>query len=51
MSTYFKITLYFKYGRFKIRIEEMTHNVEEAKEKALKTVERFTSKEINCLVF
>lgn len=35
--------LYFGQGLFKIRSEEMIHYVKEAKTKAFKTVERFTS--------
>jgi hypothetical protein len=41
--------LYIGQGSFKIGSKEMIHYVKEAKKEALKTVERFTAKEINCL--
>jgi hypothetical protein len=41
--------LYIGQGSFKIGSKEMIHYVKEAKKEALKTVERFTTKKINCL--
>jgi hypothetical protein len=41
--------LYIGQGSFKIGSKEMIHYVKEAKKEALKTVERFTQKKINCL--
>jgi hypothetical protein len=41
--------LYIGQGSFKIGSKEMIHYVKEAKKEALKTVERFTAKKINCL--